>query len=332
MPKIYLFLILLMTHYSANSVAADMTPLPVNANLPIMIGSGLPEPMPATLASSSGEFKWQLNFQSNANDSGSLNHSTNQNEQLLIDAETIELNFAYAKSFNNGLEANAAISVYRHSAGRFDNIIDRWHTAFDLDDGDRRLFEQNKINLRYAIGNQQRSITARQTGIGDLHLGLGYQLIDHSTLSATLRGGVNIPTGSQRKLTGSEKVDIDVGLYLASPALANHHRLAWHANLGVVIIGDTELFTIPTRSSMLFTSVGLHWSAMDKLDLHIQLDSHGSVFDSTIPELSSTAMALSLGVTFLKTAKSEWRMFFSEDIKVNRSADFSFGLSRSIRF
>ena len=57
-----------------------------------------------------------------------------------------------------------------------------------------------------------------------------------------------------------------------------------------------------------------------------------TVFESDINELAQPANELTLGMAYQTKQGGEFEIYFSEDLSVNRSADFSFGIAKKVTF
>lgn len=299
------------------------------SSLPIGVGAGLPAPQTAALVDSE-QVSVTYQLQSNANDSGFSNNRLS--ETLLIDGETQAINLAYAKRINQNWEINANISSYRHSAGRLDSLIDNWHSAFGLDEGDRPLFDENQLSFVYENNGVRREINSRQTGLGDLQLGFARQLFSNKKSQASLRGVLTLPTGSDEKLTGSEKADFALSFHVGQNSIARNKRFSWLGEMGFLAIGDDSLFGIKTKSGSAFAALTISWKLKNAVSLYSQFNGNTALFESSIPELSKSALQLTLGVKVNSSSNKHWQIYFSEDINVNRSPDFAFGINRLVNF
>jgi len=327
--KIKILYIILIVFYHSESVASkpiETTPFWVNADLPVMQGLGLPKALSAQLPIK-GDTRLMINgiIKSNANDSGA------NNETLLIDGESQALELGFEYGLSQQWSVDLQLAYIRHTGGSLDSLIQSWHDAFGLSDGDRPLFDQDNLNFTYRRRDREHQINQTTGGISDARLGLGYALsqLAHKLKpidSLMLRSGVNLPTGDSDKLTGSDKLDWDIGLY------ANGHsqkwsKLAWHANFGYLYVGDDSLFGIKTKQHAWFNSLGLSWEISPNLQVKAQLDSHSALFDSEIDELAKYASQLTLGSAYRSKHLGLIEFYVSEDLTVNRAADFSLGLS-----
>ena len=330
----YLLVIPLVIYYSESSADDTLdaaylntSPFWVNADLPITVGSGLPKALSAQ-APAVGDTHITVNgiIKSNANDAGS------NDESLVLDGESYAFELGLEYGLSKKWSVDLQLAYIRHTGGSLDSLIDGWHDAFGLSDGDRPLFEEDDLNFSFqGSDGEQRQINESTGGISDLRLGVGYSLNSlveryASINSLLLRSGFSLPTGDPDKLTGSDKLDWDIGLY-ANGRSQKWSRLGWHVNLGYLYTGDDSLFGIKTEQQAWFNSLGLSWAVNSKLQFKAQLDSHSALFDSDIDEIARFASQLTLGTAYHSQRFGLIELYFTEDVTVNRAADFSFGFS-----
>lgn len=319
----YLFLFFIALNSSWSS--ANESPFWVTADLPIMLGLGLPKALSAH-SPALGETYLIVNgvVKSNANDAGAVN------ETLILDGESQSLDFGLEYGLTEKWSLDLQLAYIKHSGGSLDGLIQSWHDIFSLSDGDRPLFEENDFNFSYQNVSGQNKITKSTSGISDLRIGIGYALpisVESSRVKALmLRAGLNLPTGEANKLIGSEKLDFDAGLYVSGKS-QQWKKLGWHINLGYLYIGDDSQFGISTKQHAWFNSLGLSWNVNPKLQVRGQLDTHSALFESKIDEINQHASQLTLGVAYDVANVGVISFYISEDVTVNRAADFSIGLS-----
>lgn len=287
-----------------------------------MRGTGLPLIRSARLMPKQrSEIQINAFVHSNAIDSGSAT------ETLIIDGETrgLELNIRYG--ITKQLEASLATRWLRHSAGGLDSLIDGWHDAFGLSDGDRPLFAQDQFEFRYQQGEQQTRLVRAEQGLSDTELGLAYELIDSNAKSISLRAALNLPTGDADKATGSDKLDANIGL-AASGHFAASKQFSWAAYAAYHYTGDDELFGIQTKQNAWVASADVAWRASERWQWQAQLSGHSALFESDIDELDDAAWQFSLASEYRFGNKPKTlRLYFSEDISVNAAPDFALGMS-----
>lgn len=317
--------------YSADT--AEFSPFFVNNVLPVSIGLGLPKTLSATpLARGQKTFALNFGIKSNANDAGSPVNLGSSSEILRLDGETYSLDVGLAYGLSKRWQIDAQVSYLLHSSGNFDRLIDSWHEFFGLNEGDRPLFERDQFEFLYSNGDVTESIDDSVSGISDLRIGAGYLLSQSKVANLMLRAGLSLPTGDADDLTGSDDVDADVGIYANGRGANKWQKFGWHANIGYLFIGDEQALGIATEDGAWFSSLGAYWSLNSNWIIKGQFDSHGAFFDSEIDELSDSATEVTLGFSYKSKSWGIFEIFFSEDISVNRAADFSFGITRKVSF
>ncbi len=300
---------------AAHSV--DTSPIQVRNSLPVLEGAGLGTPKSARIEEPNTiRFNFNTNIESHANDSGSTR------ETLIIDGEvhsaTLNIDWGFAPQW----QANLGVRALRNTSGQFDGAIDAWHDFFNLDDGDRARQPDDQLLYFYSNTDGSARLAQPSSGLGDLQVGLSRQLVSRNKFSLAAHADASLSSGSARSAISSNKPDARLTL-AASGQRAN---VGWHLNLGAVAIGDKRLFAIPTNASTWTTSLGAHWQTGTHWRWSAQLDGHGPIFNSAIAELSQNAWQLALAGEW-QTSKATIQLYFTEDVVVNSSADFAFGVN-----
>jgi len=68
---------------------------------------------------------------------------------LALDGETTRLAIGARRGFGDGWEASVTLPLLRHGGGFLDSVIEGWHAAFGLPNGDRDRFPQDRLRYRY---------------------------------------------------------------------------------------------------------------------------------------------------------------------------------------
>lgn len=328
--------LLLATPYSSLAQSDAAAPIRVKNSLPIMQGSGLSSPKSALLGSELGwSVELQASVQSHANDAaGSSNgagsyNSAGANETLVLDGEVQSLSALLQWKFSPLWQASIELIGIKNTDGNFDSAIDRWHDAFGLDDGDRDLFSQDQLRFEYTNSSGRSVLVDRASGLGDTEIGLAYQAISNRRVNLSLNAGLSLSAGEPKDWLASGEADVSFSVALSSArrGSSRHSPIAWHANVGLLHIGDETLLGARTKSFVGFTSLGVHWKPSERWRWSAQLDGHQALFESAIPELNKDAWQMAFGLEFAH----RWQVYFAEDLSVNRAADFSFGIRYRVR-
>ena len=140
---------------------------------------------------------------------------------------------------------------------------------------------------------------------------------------------LEIPTGSKKKYFGNNEFDGLIALNLKNHLKDN---LVINSVFGVSIISQNHNFILRERNTSYFSKVLLSWKpqyflsrkAINPLIYKINFEVFEPKIKSDFKTLGDEYYVFGLGATF-EFAKDKYFNFgFSEDLKVNSSADFSF--------
>jgi hypothetical protein len=256
----------------------------------------------------------------------SINSEQNGSEDILLDYESyaLTLSLQYSPGQDWALQLEAPL-LYR-GAGTFDSFIDGWHTFWGLPNGQRPLYPEDQYRMTYAdAAGVQFDITDPGQGLGDIQLGLGYQLSRTRDSAMSLWLSADLPTGDREALTGNGSVDISI-LFAGS----NRSSIGSNsANIGVVFPGDSVVNGLETRSAVVFGHVQGGWDVNDSIELKLQLQGHSGYYSNTDLNTLGSALVLVFGGRIKTSPCSGIDIGFSEDIKVGASPDIAFLLSWS---
>ena len=318
---------------SPSSMAANVDPLWVKNNLPFMEGLGLPAPKGSSINEAGA---WSIT--SIGSIQSFANVESNGAESFTLDGEVHKFGAAIEWGFAPRWQASAIIEGINNTAGSLDRLIDRWHDTFGLPDGDRPILGRDQFLFQFSSGEtgvnstEQEALnqlTESSSGLADIELGISYQWLRSKRLNLAAHLTANIPTGDADNLTGSDDLDVSLSLAASSTRAVG---VNWHANLGVLAIGDDQVFGLSTESVTWFSSTGLHWQPGSRWSLIAQLDGRGAVLQSAFLELSDPAFQVAIGSKYAWGGSNSNRgvqIYFTEDISVNRAADFGFGVNFS---
>ncbi len=159
---------------------------------------------------------------------------------FVMDGETlrtsINLRVGVARHFEVGVE----IPLLSHHAGFLDSVIDVYHDRFNLPDGGRAGFADDRFSAAY-VGDGQTLFFDRSpgTGLGDIVLSGRVALLRaggrRPAIAATL--SAKVPTGDADRLRGSGAADYGASLQISR----SFGRSTLHAGLGYAVPGDWEL-------------------------------------------------------------------------------------------
>ena len=259
-----------------------------------------------------------------------LNAELNSSENLYIDFEAYNLRFAWLYGLNENWALRIELPLIHYGGGFLDNTIDSWHEFFGLPRASRPNVTDNQFRIYYARNGQPLiNLNAAHSGIGDIQLALGRNILKNQ--NSTLSGWVSIdlPTGEQARLTGNDSSDLS--LWLAGD---HHFNPDWSVdtNIGILFPGEKRIATLPVESQVYFAYAGIQWQAHEVFDLRFQLNGHSRFYSDSQLLLLGSAYSMVLGVRIHTSECSDLDLAFSEDIKVGATPDVSFLLSWNSRF
>jgi hypothetical protein len=255
--------------------------------------------------------------------SNTLNVQSNGAENLLVDGESDVLTLTYENSLIDSWRYRITLPVIHDSGGILDPAINTWHQLFDLPQGQRRQYPENKLVYSYTgRGNVDIDMNQTQTSIGDISGEAGWYALDDARRTVSLWGGIEAPTGSVSKLTGDGAWD---------GAVWAHAAWRWPkwqlaAELGVAQPFGDEIFGGFAHKTSEFTRVAATRTLGYSWSLRVQLDAQtGRVSDSNLRFLGPSLL-LTIGAEHRLSGR--WRMTFGfeEDAGVNTAPDITFFL------
>ena len=305
---------------------ATADPFATRDQNPLLTGFGLPMPLPTRLGQPG---QWQaassINWGSSAIDQRSAR------ESLTVDAETREVRLTLGRRVGERWAVQLQLPYFYIGSGVLDSFIDSFHDAFGLPEGARPRQPRDALNVRYVrdgvtLLQQQDS----SSGIGEVSLDVGYELVSSQQAGATAWASVKLPTARERSLRGSGAVDVAL-------SLAGERRWGerWdtYAQVSVTLLGDGDLLPRQQRDVVASGMVGVTARLIGGLHAKLQLDAHSAVFDDSDLDYLGEVAILNIGGEY--RFKNGWIFDagVSEDIIVDASPDLVvlFGLRRAVR-
>lgn len=291
------------------------SPFPVADQNPLTRGFYHPLPTSARPDSRDGGSQFLLTV-ANTN-----NMNRGNGERLLVDAESTEFRWLWRTDFDSDWSVRISLPLVHYGAGFLDPAIDGFHKVFGLPQGSRPNRPDDAFAIEYSAGGRSIALDSSFTGIGDLSVELGRNLIQQRTFAVSAWSGIELPTGDADHLTGDGAVDAAAWLSGDWRPGAN-----WSVSGSAGMTWQGAGYLLPDDSARWvgFQNLTARWEASGQLYLQAQLDLHDSYVRSTHVPLLSSAAVLTCGGGY--RTRSGWRFGFavSEDIVVNTSPDVVF--------
>ena len=284
---------------------------------PMVLPYGLPLPLPARLASDgAGRYGLVVNWSNTATEESSGRW------EATIDAETIDLRLRGEYAFGERWSVMAELPWRSIGGGSLGGAIESWHDFWGLPEGDRKNMPQDRYLIEAQVDGQTVLLYDDDaSGIADIPLRVGYQLLadEKSAVSAWL--SVDLPTGDADDLLGSGATDV-VASVAAQSQVAEHWQV--FGQFDVAWLGDGDIMPQYQQSWVVAGLAGVTWNAWRALDLTVQLYANSQVFDVPVTGLSGDAVVLGFGGTWRTGHGWRFDIGMNEDVQVDASPDATF--------
>ena len=284
---------------------------------PMVLPYGLPLPLPARLASDgAGRYGLVVNWSNTATEESSGRW------EATIDAETFDLRLRGEYAFGERWSVMAELPWRSIGGGSLDGAIESWHDFWGLPEGDRKDMPQDRYLIEAQVDGQTVLLYDDDaSGIADIPLRVGYQLLadEKSAVSAWL--SVDLPTGDADDLLGSGATDV-VASVAAQSQVAEHWQV--FGQFDVAWLGDGDIVPQYQESWVVAGLAGVTWNAWRALDLTVQLYANSQVFDIPVTGLSGDAVVLGFGGTWRTEHGWRFDIGMNEDVQVDASPDATF--------
>ena len=251
------------------------------------------------------------------------------NDQLTLDGEIAKVSINYFRKVSDNLTLNVSLPIYSFNKRFLDNPIEQWHNLFGLSDGSRVDLPKSQLNFEVLSDYNKERIQDSNIGIGDIQISTKLNFYSKNRSDLYLITSLEIPTGSIKKYFGNDEFDGLIALNLKNHLKDN---LVINSVFGVSIINQNRNFVLRERNTSYFSKVLLSWKpqyflsrkSINPLIYKINFEVFEPKIKSDFKTLGDEYYVFGLGATF-EFAKDKYFNFgFSEDLKVNSSADFSF--------
>ena len=304
----------LLSITSATAIANETTPgwLQTRDQNPFALATGLP--LAPSIPSAGG---WQ--FDATLNIANTELEQFRGDSSLLFDAETHETRFTAAYAFNDRWSLRASISHLWIGSGFLDSPVERFHSAFGFDNGDRGLLGTHAPTIIVRSGDDTLySLDQSQSGTGPLLIDLSrtWQL-DQQGIAGLSMGG-KLATGNPSNLGDSESNDVSFSAFTLLPL---GERLTFGARAGVLVqnnnqlLGDRARNRVPFASALLRYRLGENWSAL------LQSDAHGALYRDLPDFIGSASNQLNIGLSRRFGDSTEFQATLGEDLPALHTTD-----------
>ena len=296
---------------TAPLVSRNLSPFETGLGMPVMAAANPVEKGRWSLT-------WDLHWASHAV------RETGTEGELELDGETRRQDLRLVAGITDRVTLMVDVPWVHHSAGSLDSLIDGWHDFWGMPEGDRA--GQPRDRLRFAVsGSDDFALEQSASGLGDVELGLAWQLWGDEGQDLAAFTQVTLDTGDRRDLTGSGDTGIAAGVRY-SRQYCVFSELSCHIQAGLIDPGKLG-FTDRQRSLMMFGGVSLVWQPATKVALVAQLESREGAYEDGALSAHDMALWGSLGLRWQPGADWIVEAQFSEDLRVESAPDITFRLA-----
>ncbi len=241
-------------------------------------------------------------------------------EQLIVDGETWRASLTYERLVGGTWTIGAELPLVRQSGGVLDDVIDAWHSTFNLPDGKRNLRPEDELQLFYTNGNGPGYFRSQPgSGPGDLQLSAArwFGARDDWLVKLTLK----LPTGDEDLLAGSGATDLGVTVLRTGRATWRSDPAGWFWGATLMHIGQPETLPAQAHDWVGIGMLGASWQPFARVGFKAQLDVHTAFYDSRLEELGDAAMQATIGGWWAVDARKTLTVAVIEDLIVRAAPD-----------
>jgi hypothetical protein len=246
--------------------------------------------------------------------------SQRNGDLLIFDGETLRTNLAYSRSVGERWALGAEAPYYHVGGGVLDDLIDGWHSAFNLPDGGRNARPEDQ--LLFVLGDPAGRffrLDTPQSGWGDVQLKAARKVGPRDRF--VVQGTVKLPTGNDGMLAGSGATDWSLTLLRAQELPARTRPAGYYWGVGVLRPGEPERVAFPTETLVYTAVIGGSWQAWRRTALKAQLDINTPFFDSPLEEIGETAVQITAGAWWRANERAWLELALVEDLRVSTAPD-----------
>lgn len=241
-------------------------------------------------------------------------------EELIVDGEMWRASLIYQRLVADNWTVGVELPLIRQSGGVLDDVIDAWHTAFNLPDGRRNSRPEDELQIFYTRGNGPFYFLSQpDNGFGDLQLSAAraFGSEDEWLVKLTLK----LPTGDEDLLAGSGATDLGATLLRTGAGTWRAHPAGWFWGATLLRIGQPELLPAQARDWVGIGMVGASWQPFPRVGFKAQLDLHTAFYRSGLEELGDPAMLATIGGWWEVDSRKTLTVSVIEDLIVRAAPD-----------
>lgn len=316
----YLFLpIILLIVFSSSVVFSFEGPLQVKNQYPIFIHANEPYLEKASMESS---------FSASLSHSSTYTVQNSSNWVIHLDMEITELNFRYKRIIKDFIEFDMDMPVLVFSDGFMDGFLDSYHSGFGFPDYGRSNRPLN--DFLYEVRRDGDLVIKGKTGIGigDIRFAFKKPLISSNGFNLSIKGDIELPSGSAKKGYGNGSVDAGVSILL-DKSISDAVITYW--NFGAVFPGDVKGYQEVDLEDYVYGGAAIEAALGKSFSLLAQVQGQSAIYPKTdLLAVDRAAYLLILGGRY-SSGKNSFELSLSEDINTSGAPDFIINITYKMK-
>jgi Protein of unknown function (DUF3187) len=241
-------------------------------------------------------------------------------ELFVLDGETLRTTLSFDRSVGEHWFFGVDVPYFRVSGGVLDNLIDGWHSLFNLPDGGRNVRPDNALLFELGDPNGNVFLLNRpQTGLGDVQIKAGRPIGRRGRFA--VEGALKLPTGAERMLAGSGSTDFSLTLLRSQTLTVRNRPAGYYWGFGVIHAGKPDRVPFDANRGVYTGVVGGSWKVWPKWGLKAQMDVHGPFYRSDFEEIGATAIQATVAASLKRSSGAVFDFAVVEDLEVSTAPD-----------
>jgi hypothetical protein len=246
--------------------------------------------------------------------------SRRDSDTLILDGETLRISLYYSQPLGERWSFSVAAPLVQQSGGFLDDVVDAWHSAFNMPDGARNARPEDQLMYRMAdaAGTFYR-LDDDDHGVGDLQIGFARRFGADERFVA--RTEIKIPTGDENALAGSGAVDWSVTILRNREGFVGARAAGYYWGTGVLVLGQPDVVAFRANDYSVTGVLGGGIKIFPRIGIRGQLDFLSAAYDTELEELGQPAVLATIGGWWEMSERSRLEFGVDEDIHVSTAPD-----------
>ena len=302
--------------------------LPEDDNAPLTGGFGLPGIEEGGTLLAPGKFRFGASFIT-------ASHAIVEqrgDETLILDGESARFSVDMRVGLTDEIEVGVEIPWVGHTSGNLDSLIDTWHDIFQLPEGSRDNRPQDVLEFTYVDDSGQViDFTNSANGLGDIRIYAGFDIDSTDTHNRAFRVSAKLPTGDAGRFLGSGGFDLAIGIGGDIERVGNREGFDAFYRASVAYVSQPDFLANRYNDYIGQVSGGISIDLNQRYQLNAQSTLRTAVYDSDIEKLGEMSWTLTFGGNIRLNRWAVLSLGVTEDIKVNSAPDVSFNIGLRYR-